>query len=59
MNAFVRNRRHAIRALARAPAFSLTVIVTLALVSGAAYIHYSTFKSPNDLTFHAKGGGVE
>ncbi|HET7632339.1 MAG TPA: hypothetical protein VFK16_08500 [Gemmatimonadaceae bacterium] len=37
----------------------LTVIVTLALVSGAAYIHYSTFKSPNDLTFHAKGGGVE
>jgi hypothetical protein len=35
MNAFVRNLRHAIRALARAPAFSLTVIVTLALGIGA------------------------
>ncbi|HET8697227.1 MAG TPA: ABC transporter permease, partial [Gammaproteobacteria bacterium] len=35
MNTFVRNLRHAIRALARAPAFSLTVIVTLALGIGA------------------------
>jgi hypothetical protein len=37
----------------------LTIIVTVALVSGAAYIHYTTYKSPNDLTFHAKGGGEE
>ncbi|HZF30931.1 MAG TPA: ABC transporter permease, partial [Gammaproteobacteria bacterium] len=35
MDTFARNLRHAVRALLRAPAFSLTVIVTLALGIGA------------------------
>lgn len=33
----------------------LTIIVVALFVSAAAYIHRSTYKSFNDLTFQAKG----
>lgn len=37
----------------------LTILVVAALVTMAAYIHKTTYKSPNDLTFHAKGSPVD
>lgn len=37
----------------------LTILVVAVLVTMATYIHKTTYKSPNDLTFHAKGGQVE
>ena len=33
----------------------LTIILVAILVSAATYIHKTTYKSPNDLTFRAKG----
>jgi hypothetical protein len=37
----------------------LTILLVAALVTMATYIHKTTYKSPNDLTFHAKGGQVD
>jgi hypothetical protein len=36
----------------------LTIIVVAILLSAATYIHKTTYKSFNDLTFHAKGQGM-
>ncbi len=36
----------------------LTILVVAVLITAATYIHKTTYKSYNDLTFHAKGGQV-
>lgn len=36
----------------------LTILVVAVLITAVTYIHKTTYKSYNDLTFHAKGGQV-
>ncbi|HEY5220175.1 MAG TPA: hypothetical protein VIJ16_10225 [Gemmatimonadaceae bacterium] len=33
----------------------LTILLVIALIATAAYIHNTTYKSPNDLTMRARG----
>jgi hypothetical protein len=35
------------------------VFLAVACIATATYIHKTTYKSPNDVTFHARGGHVE
>ena len=34
----------------------LTILLVAVLITAVTYIHKTTYKSFNDLTFHAKGG---
>ena len=34
----------------------LTLLLVAVLITAVTYIHKTTYKSYNDLTFHAKGG---
>ena len=37
----------------------LTILVAAAIITAVVYIHDKTYKSPNDLTFHARGDRID